>query len=336
MSQRSRLVDVALNGAYAGHATTMTKPILSQPRRSYTRWCVIAALAVSAFVLSRVLSDYDIYIVNLMQVNILLAIGMNIVVGVARQFSLSNAALFGLGAYASVLIQVRLGLNFVEAAGLSIALAALVSAALSLLAWRVSGVYLAMVTFGFSQICQFVLIHADALTNGSDGIAAPHPLIFGHAFVGHREIFALMLPATFIAALSCMAIERSVVGLRLLALGDSEVGLASIGTEPRLIKAVAFAIQGAYAGCAGVMFAVVVGFIDPYSFGLDETIQSLAAIVVGGLGSLAGSIFGAMSLTLLDRVLVELPGSREVIYGLALIFVFIFFPGGLASLWRKR
>jgi branched-chain amino acid transport system permease protein len=308
-------------------------------RLSGLRWyvgaCVVAFIC-ALIILPRVLPEYDLYIANLMQVNILLAIGMNIVVGVSRQFSLSNAALFGLGAYMSVLIQLHLGLPFFWAAILSIGIAALVSAALSMLAWRVSGVYLAMVTFGFSEIFQFILIHADVLTNGSDGLAVPHPSLLSHVFLGHGNIFRLLLPMTAVAILIYLAIEKSVVGLRLLALGDSEVGLASVGSEPRVTKAIAFAIQGAYAGCAGVMFAVAVGFIDPYSFGLAETIQNLAAIVIGGLGSLAGSIAGAIALTLLDRVLADLPGSREVIYGLALLLIFIFFPRGLAGLWRRR
>ena len=284
----------------------------------------------------RVLSDYQLYTFNLALANILLAVGLNLVIGVARQFALFSGALFGIGAYVSGICQVRYGIPFLAALPLAVAAAMLASAATSLIAWRAGDLYLAMITFGFGEIFQFVLVHADSLTNGPDGLAVPRPVVAGVSFATPSELYMLFLPLTALAILIYRSIETGHLGRLFVALGDSEAALASVGYDHRVIKTLAFAIQGAYAGLAGAFFAAAVGFIDPYSFGLSVTLQQLTAIAIGGFGSLAGAVVGSITLTVIDRVLVDFPGLRELGYGACLLVVFLAFPGGLAGAFLRR
>jgi len=284
----------------------------------------------------RLFSDYQLYTLNLALVNILLAVGLNLVIGVARQFALFTGALFGIGAYVSGICQVRYGMSFFVALPLAVAVAMVASAAISLIAWRAGDLYLAMITFGFGEIFQFVLVHADSLTSGPDGLAIPRPAVAGVLLAAPGHLYLLFLPLTVLALIAYRYIETGSLGRLFVALGDSEPALASIGYDHRVIKTAAFAIQGAYAGLAGVLFAAAVGFIDPYSFGLPVTLQQLAAVAIGGFGSLAGAVLGSVTMTLVDRVLVDFPGLRELGYGLCLMAVFLVFPGGLAGLFSPR
>lgn len=282
------------------------------------------------------LPEYELHTLNLVLVNVLLAIGTNLVVGVARQFALSTGALFGVGAYVAALAQMRLGLPFLTALPLAVLAAMAVSTAVSLVAWRSGGLYLAMITFGFGEIFQFVLVHADALTNGPDGLAVPRPVVAGVALTGQADMALLFLPLTAVAILLYRLMETGRIGKVLTALGDSEVALASVGYNAQGAKTLAFAIQGAYAGLAGALYAAMIGFIDPYSFNLGVTLQQLTAIAIGGFGSLAGAVVGAAALTLLERVVMDFAGLKEVAYGLALLAVFLIFPGGLAGLMFRK
>ncbi|MGH6643622.1 MAG: branched-chain amino acid ABC transporter permease [Bradyrhizobium sp.] len=294
------------------------------------------AVAVLCLLPPRLFSDYQLYTLNLALVNVLLAVGLNLVIGVARQFALFTGALFGIGAYVSGICQVRYGLSFFAALPLAVAAATFASAAISLIAWRAGDLYLAMITFGFGEIFQFVLVHADTLTNGPDGLAVPRPVLAGVLFTAPGQLYMLFLPLTALAVIAYRYIETGTLGRLFVALGDSEPALASVGYDHRVIKTVAFAIQGAYAGLAGVLFAAAVGFIDPYSFGLPVTLQQLAAIAIGGFGSLAGAVLGSVTLTLVDRVLIDFPGLRELGYGMCLMTVFLIFPGGIAGLLPRR
>ncbi len=298
-------------------------------------WGVRLAWGLAALTLfvvpPRLLSDFQLYTFNLALVNILLSIGLNLVIGVARQFALFSGALFGVGAYAAAICQLRFGLGFLAALPFAVIVAALVAALTSLIAWRAGDLYLAMITFGFGEIFQFFLVHADALTNGPDGLAVPRPVIFGASFATPAQLFSLFLPLTAVALITYRLIERGRLGKLFVALGDSEVALAAVGYDHRIIKTLVFAVQGAYAGLAGAMFAAAVGFIDPYSFGLSVTLQQLTAIAIGGFGSLLGAVSGSLALTLIDRVLIDFPGLRELGYGVCLLAVFLIFPGGIAG-----
>lgn len=296
----------------------------------------ILVVAVLWLLPPRVLTDYQLYTFNLALVNILLAIGLNMVIGVARQFALFSGALFGVGAYVAGICQVRYGMSFLAALPLAIVAAMLVSAAASLIAWRAGDLYLAMITFGFGEIFQFFLVHADGLTNGPDGLAVPRPSIAGVSFAAPGELYLLFLPLTMLAIAIYRFIETGTLGRLLTALGDSEPALASTGYDHRVVKTIAFAIQGAYAGLAGAFFAAAVGFIDPYSFGFSVTLQQLTAIAIGGLGSLAGAVVGSITLTLIDRVLIDFPGVRELAYGVCLLIVFLAVPRGLAGILSQQ
>jgi len=287
---------------------------------------VAAVLAALWLVSPFLLEKYDLYILNVIAVNALLAIGLNVVLGTARQFALSSAAFYGVGAYVSALAQLHLGVGFFPgliAAGIA---GGLIAALVSMTAWRVGGLYLAMITFGFGEIFQFFLVHADAITNGPDGLAVPRPV------TGEGGLVWLFTPVLAVMIGAAVLLHRGALGRVLVALGDSEEALSSLGLSPKLYKTIAFAISGVFASVAGAMIVAVVGFVDPYSFGLEQTLLHLTMVAVGGFGSLVGALAGATSLTLLAEVLRQYHGIQEIVYGAVLLLVFYFFPGGLAGL----
>ncbi len=320
-----------------GTGAALRRPPRRPIHHPAARWLAWGLLGLTLGAAPFVLSEYDLHTFNLVLVNVLLAVGLNLVVGVARQFALSIGALFGVGAYVAALAQMRLGLPFLAALPLAVAAATAVSAATSLVAWRAGGLYLAMITFGFAEIFQFALVHADALTNGPDGLAVPRPSVAGVTLATQAQIALLYLPLTAAAILAYRFMEVGRVGRVLTALGDSEVALASVGYSAPAAKTLAFAVQGAYAGLAGALYAGAIGYIDPYSFNLGVTLQQLTAIAIGGFGSLAGAVVGGAALTLIERVVMDFAGLKEVAYGVALLAVFLLLPDGLAGwLFRKR
>ena len=278
------------------------------------------------------LSAYHLYLLDLACIYVLLAVGLNIVMGVAKQFALASAGFFGIGAYATALLMVKANVPFAVSLVAGALASAVAAALISLAAWRVSGLYLAMVTFGFGEIVQFVLVHWDSVTKGPDGLTLPRPTLGGLVLADERQLFWLYAPIIVAASLAAYRILSGRLGRTLTALGDSEIGLAALGLQGAYYKTVAFALSGLYAGMAGGLFAALVGFIDPYTFGLPETLLHLTMIAVGGFGSLAGAILGGAGLTLISDLLRRVPGLQEIIYGVILLAVFIFCPRGLASL----
>ena len=333
MSVLTRLVRTRSGARAPGEVTAGGPPPPARRLSASIEGWPLAVIALAAYlVLPLTLSAYHLYLLDLVCVYVLVAVGLNIVMGVARQFALASAGFFGVGAYSSTLLIVKLGWPFWLGLPAAALLAGVAGALTSLAAWRVTGLYLAMVTFGFGEIVQFVLIHWDALTKGPDGLSVPRPAVAGFVFESERHIFWLYVPLTVAVVWAVRWLLAGRLGRALTALGDSEIALSALGLTPAYYKTVAFALSGACAGVGGVMFASVVGFIDPYTFGLQQTLLHLTMISVGGIGSLGGSVLGAGALTLLADVLRGAAGLQEIVYGAILLVVFIFCPGGLAPL----
>ncbi len=307
--------------------------------RAVARRAIVTALLVCVYLVAPLrMSAYQLYLLDLACVYVMLAVGLNIVMGVARQFALASAGFFGIGAYTMVLLVVKANWPFAASVVAGTLVASVAAALVSLAAWRVSGLYLAMVTFGFGEIVQFVLVHWDAVTKGPDGLSVPRPVLGTMVLEDERQIFWLYVPIVAAASIAAYRVLSGRLGRTLTALGDSEIALGALGLHGAYYKTVAFALSGAYAGAAGGMFAVLVGFIDPYTFGLSETLLHLTMIAIGGFGSLAGAIVGGIGLTLVSDLLRRVPGLQEIIYGVILLAVFIFCPNGLASLvpWSRH
>jgi branched-chain amino acid transport system permease protein len=268
--------------------------------------------------------------------NVMLAIGLDFVLGYAGQLNLGQSAFYGIGAYASTLLVMRLGVPFWLAFGAAVALAGAAGAALSVFATRLRGHYLAIASLGFAVITYQILLNWISLTQGPLGIyAVPRPPALGPIdFHDQRNLFYLVACVAFLAYLLLDQLIRSPIGETLTAIREDEVSAAALGIDCAAWKVFAFAVGSAVAGAAGCFHAGFVGTLVPDSFFITESFTILAMVVVGGTGTLIGPVAGAVLLTLLPELLRDVGDLRLVVYGLALTLVVLFMPGGLVQAAR--
>jgi branched-chain amino acid transport system permease protein len=303
---------------------------------AFGRRNVLLALLAAAMVLPAVANVYHLFIANLIVVYVLLAIGLNILVGYAGQLAFANAAMFGIGAYATGLLQVRLGWSFWLAFPAGALLAALVGLALALPALRLSGLYLALSTLAFAQATQWVFLHWESLTFGAGGFKtpalsfAPLPIDKPH---GLYYLSLALLVALFLFAQNLVA---SRVGRAFVAVRDGEVAAQSLGIDLLRYKALAFGISGFYAGIAGGLYSAMLNFVAPEGFDLFQMVLQKAMIVVGGLGSITGSLLGAGLLIILLEALRAFKGLQEIVFGALLVSFVLGMRGGLVSLLKRH
>jgi branched-chain amino acid transport system permease protein len=296
------------------------------------------------------------------------AIGLNIVTGYAGQVSLGHAFFLAIGAYTAAALSgdpagrtlgfgVTNLLVWLPAAGL---VAALAGAVVAPLATRLRGLYLAIVTLGLVFIGTYVFEEWNTLTGGPGvGRPAAVPSLFGYR-LDENDAFAtrdqrrylLMLVLLLVFALAARNMARSKVGRAFTAIRDRDIAAGVIGVDLRRYKTIAFAVSSFYAGCAGALLYTVSGFFDPGSFNLLLSVQYIAMVLIGGAGTISGSIMGAFFITLLPRLTREVPGFvpfvsssptdtpnayqlETVLYGVLIIVFLIFEPRGLFGIWTR-
>ncbi|MGA7775064.1 MAG: branched-chain amino acid ABC transporter permease [Pseudolabrys sp.] len=274
-------------------------------------------------------------------INVLLAIGLDFILGYAGQLNLGHSAFYGLGAYVSTLLIVKLGVPFWIAFIAGVAFAGIAGIFLSLFAVRLRGHYLAIASLGFAVIVHQILLNWISLTQGPlgiYGIAPPPPLVFdGIVVADFRNLAAFFYLVAGFAFLSYILLSQLVlspIGETLTAIREDEVSAASLGINGTAWKVFAFGVGSAIAGAAGCFYASFVGTLVPDAFFINEAFNILAMVIVGGMGTLIGPVFGAILLTVLPEVLRGFGDLRLVVYGAALTFVVLFMPGGLAQAAR--
>lgn len=287
-------------------------------------------LILIAAILPLVIADQ--YILRLMTISgiyIILAVSLNFVTGYAGQFCLGWAAFYGIGAYTSALSVSKLGLNFWLAFPMAGIVAALFGIILAIPTMRLRDIYLALTTLGFGEIVRLVLLNWTDLTRGSMGIPGiPAPELFGQTldspFFYYYFIFTLVL-------LVIGAVQRIIdsrMGRALIAIRENEIAAKSVGINTTAYKIQAFAVGAFFSGLAGSFYAHYSSYIDPNAFGFGESIAILAMVVLGGMGSTVGAIFGAVLLSLLPEVLRGLAEYRMIIFGSILMIVMLVRPQG--------
>jgi branched-chain amino acid transport system permease protein len=315
------------------------------------RWRLIVpvVLAVLVAVVPLLVSDrFLLKIFTFAGINALVVIGLALLFGYAGQISLGHAAFVGLGAYTCASITHTLGWPWLAgfvAAGLVSALGGLVLALPSL---RLKGHYLAMATLSFGLLMSLAFIEAEPITGGVDGFTGiPFPSFGSFVLRDPAALYWLVWLVVGIAAVLAYNITSLRPGRAMRALHGSVLGAQACGVDVVGVKVRTFVVSALLAGLAGALYASVVGFVSPSIFGIGASISFLAMAVLGGTGSLAGPLVAAIALTLiqyLDALIPGLPRStaetlqsyQEDIYGLAIVLVVIFAPGGLASIWRRR
>jgi branched-chain amino acid transport system permease protein len=274
-------------------------------------------------------------------INILLALGLDFILGYAGQLNLGQSAFYGLGAYVSTLLITTLGVPFWVAFAAGVAFAGLAGVFLALFAVRLRGHYLAIASLGFAVIIHQILLNWISLTQGPLGIYAippPPPIaIPGLPAISFRDpiaLFYLIAGFTLLVYFLLDQLVRSPIGETLTAIREDDISAASLGINAAAWKVFAFGVGAAVGGAAGCFYATFVGTLVPDAFFITESFTILSMVIVGGMGTLIGPVWGAILLTLLPELLRGIGDLRLVVYGVALTVVVLFMPGGLVQAAR--
>ena len=278
------------------------------------------------------------YIV-LAEIYVLAVMSTNLLVAITGIFSVSQAAIVGVGAYVVGAATVDGAIPFVPACVLAIALCVVLNVAITLPALRVAGDYFVVTSFGIQLLATAAFTNLTAVTGGANGLPAiPPPELFGAEIGSTLGYLALCTAALAVGAAGFWLMLRSPFGRLLRALREDELAVAAAGKRVLHAKVAAAAVAGAYAGAAGVLYASFLSFIDPSSFDIDASILLVTMMVVGGARTLAGAVVGPFLLLGLPQLLnlLAVPttyaGSvRQFIYGALLVACMLFRPQGLVG-----
>lgn len=277
-------------------------------------------------------NPYILGLTNLIGLYTIVVLGLNLFIGYAGQISLGHAAFFALGAYGSALLTVEWGVWPWPAIGLVSLGSALVALLVGIPALRLHGHYLAMATLGFNIVIYTVLVQWDDLTGGPSGFAGIPALRIGaFTFDSDLKLHYLVWTAALVCLMLGLNLVRSGVGRGLAALAGDEVAARSLGVDTRTAKVKVFVFSAVLASLAGSLYAHTFGFVSPGTFSIFASVDFVTMVVVGGLGSVWGSLFGAALLTWLPEFVDLFETYKEIIHGLILVLVLMFLPRGLVT-----
>ena len=284
--------------------------------------------------------DFWLSYIALAEIYVLLGLSTNLLVGIVGIFSVSQAAVFGVGAYiVAHFLMAAEPMSFLPAMGIAALGCIALNILVTLPALRVSGDYFVVTSFGIQLLATAVFTNWTGGTGGANGLPGiPPPDVFGYPLQSTLQLTELCTAAVVLGCLAFLLIMRAPFGRLLRAIREDELAVAAAGKNVLRAKVSAAALAGAFAGVAGGLYATFLSFIDPSSFDLDSSILLLTMVVVGGARTLAGSIVGPFLLLALPQLLslVEIPttiaaAARQLIYGLLLIAFMLFRPQGLVG-----
>ncbi|OGW51150.1 MAG: hypothetical protein A2078_13515 [Nitrospirae bacterium GWC2_57_9] len=315
----------SLRSAIAGPAERLS-PFLSHARSGWAQVLLVLFLLL----LPLFLSDYFRDVMTLTCMYIVLALGLNIVVGQAGLLNLGYVAFYAIGAYTYAILSTAFGISFWPGLALGAFCAAVFAALLGWPTLKLRGDYFAIVTLGLGEITRIVLNNWDKLTGGPNGISnIGRPVIAGHTFQTTLDFYYLILFIVILAVFSMNRLIRSRIGRAWIAIREDEVAAEAMGIDTFRLKLLAFVIGSAWAGLTGVFFAAKMAFVSPESFTFFESVMILCMVVLGGMGSVPGIILGALLLITLPEVFRDLQDYRMLAFGIALVLMMIFRPQGL-------
>jgi branched-chain amino acid transport system permease protein len=301
-------------------------------RRHRTGLSVIGLSVVLMPVPLILVNPWRLGILNLVAINAIVVLGLNLFIGYAGQISLGHAAFFGLGAYGSAILSTVGGIPPWIAMPLTAVGVALTALVIGVPTLRLSGHYLAMATLGFNIVVHHVLVQWDRVTGGPSGLAGiPSFEVLGVPFQGEMQQHYLLWAAAMITLTLSVNFVRSGLGRGLAALAEDEVAAAAMGVDVRRGKIAVFTISAIFASVGGSLFAHYMGTITPDTFGIFASIDFVIMVVIGGLGSLWGSLAGAAFVTILPHLLGPLEDYKEILHGLIVVVVLLVLPRGLLA-----
>ena len=273
---------------------------------------------------------------NLILVYALVGLGSNVLLGNLGQLAFASTTFFGLGAYTTGILMAQAGVPYLLAGLVGGVVAALSGVVVSLPALRgVRGFSLAIMTLAFGELMRWAYVHTPSLTNGSTGLAVPLPFAGPVPLREDSGKFYVFLAVTTLLVLATSGLLRSRIGRAFMAIRENEPAAAAMGIATAPMIVLAFAWSGFVVGIGGAFYAALVRRVSPDAFGLLELMLHFAIVVVGGLGSIAGSLLGAVLLTMAPELVRDLPGFETLLLSVLMVVVLLFLPRGLVSLFER-
>ena len=283
-----------------------------------------------AFPLLVAQSSYVMNIAVMALVYIVLTLSLNLVTGFLGITNLGQAAFFGVGAYTAAILATKLNFPFLLNLVAATIIAGAVGMLLGFITLRVSGRYLSIVTLGFCEIARLIELNWFDLTRGPLGIAnIPAPSILGFSFSTLTSKYYLGLVLAILVTIVVMRVINSRTGRAVSAIKSDQLVADVMGINVKNVKILVFVLSSAIAGLIGGFYAHYISFIDPTSFNYNKSIQIMSMAILGGMGSVPGSIIGAIILTALPELLRDFVLLRQVIYGVVIVVMVLFRPAGL-------
>ena len=296
------------------------------------RGFVLPILLAAALIAAVAANKYQLYLITLAALTVVVGVGLNVLVGLSGQVSFGHAGFYALGAYVAAILTATHGWNFWLALPLAAVLTGAIGAGLGLIALRVTGPYLAMITIAFAFVVEYGVVEWTGLTGGSNGLMnIPGISVAGRDW-GAR---GLAITTVIVAALALSGYRRFAAsgwGLALRAVRDSEVAAGALGFNPLAARTVAFTVSSALAGIAGAFFAPLSEFIAPSSFSFFQSILFVLVVMIGGVERTYGPLIGAAIVVALPELLSGLAQYRVLFFGVLLFAVLLIAPGGVAGL----
>jgi branched-chain amino acid transport system permease protein len=324
--------------------TTLSSSTASGPRR------IRLALPLAGFLAFPFMaSEYWVYWACLIAINTISATGLNILAGFTGLASLGQAAFMGVGAYTVALLDLHAGMPFALNLIMAGAVAAAIGIVVGLPSLRVKGLYLAIATIAASVIFEFVFTNWESVTHGGRGLNVTPASLFGIELARPEQLYWIILPIAALMVVAAANLFRTRIGRAFIAIRDRDISAEVLGIPLLRYKLLSFGLSSFYAGIAGGLWAYFFRVVTPESFPLLMSIFFLAAIIVGGMGTILGGILGAVFMTMVPELLKFavglLPGGveltvflspvRTIIFGLLIIGFLVFEPHGLAEVWRR-
>ncbi|MCP4357109.1 MAG: branched-chain amino acid ABC transporter permease [Chloroflexi bacterium] len=316
-------------------------------RTPWMRWRIGLAIAF-ILIFPFLANNYYLTLANQIGIVAIAAIGLNILTGFTGQISLGTGGFMAIGAYVSGLLAANMGLPWWLTIPIACVVTAVVGGVFGIPSLRLKGLYLAMATLASQQIIQWAIVRSP-LTGGVEALVLPLPTIFGQRANTEFGFYWIIFAVLILVILFAVNLFRSKIGRAFIAIRDQDIAAEVMGVDLFWYKIMSFATSSFIIGLAGALLAQYRGIVNYERFTIEASIFYLAVIIIGGLGSVSGSIYGAIFMTLLPAILTNIgqalgdtipgmagiiPFIRQGVFGATIILFLIFEPEGLAKIWR--
>jgi branched-chain amino acid transport system permease protein len=303
------------------------------------------ALVLGCVLLPKIIDEYMLSQLTFICIYAVAGVGLMLLTGFTGQISMGHAAFLAIGSYTSAVLTAK-GVPFLLALPASGVTAALVGIVIGRPILHLTGLYLAIATMGAAFIIEEILVRWESVTNGNMGMMVDTPTIFGFGFDTEIRFFYLSLVVLILVLLLAKNILRSPTGRAFIAIRDSEIAAEAMGINLASFKTQSFAISAFFTGIAGSLYAHKIFFINPESYTIMQSIELLAIVIIGGLGSLHGAVYGSIFFIFLPQLIIiskdylpsfvqDQTGLQPALFGLLIILVMLFEPMGIYGRWLK-